>query len=163
MRRFIHPSVRSLQSSWSLPFDFYFNPPCPPVRPVATTETCYILVDVARSLAELYDARREKPSVLVTSPGSPDLHAQGRGRHSRYPTGNTNVGGSIQVKLGFDPVAFQLIVTVVCAAGLMPKSSGQPRNPYAKLYLLPDRRWVTKALGNMNSDQLSLKFDESKF
>jgi regulating synaptic membrane exocytosis protein 2 len=88
----------------------------------------------------LYDARREKPSVLVTSPGSPDLHAQGRGRHSRHPTGNANVGGSIQVKLGFDPVAFQLIVTIVCAAGLTPKNNGQPRNPYAKIYLLPDRR-----------------------
>lgn len=100
----------------------------------------YILVDTARSLAELYDARREKPSVLVTSPGSPDLHAQGRGRHSRYPTGNANVGGSIQVKLGFDPVGLQLIVTIICAAGLTPKSNGQPRNPYAKVFLLPDKR-----------------------
>jgi len=121
--------------------------PPPPARPPRRASrlrkhpsVCYILVDVARSLAELYDARREKPSVLVTSPGSPDLHAQGRGRHSRHPTGNANVGGSIQVKLGFDPVAFQLIVTIVCAAGLTPKNNGQPRNPYAKIYLLPDRR-----------------------
>lgn len=102
--------------------------------------TSYILVDTARSLAELYDARREKPSVLVTSPGSPDLHAQGRGRHSRHPTGNANVGGSIQVKLGFDPMGLQLIVTIICAAGLTPKSNGQPRNPYAKIFLLPDKR-----------------------
>lgn len=107
---------------------------------IAGTETSYILVDTARSLAELYDARREKPSVLVTSPGSPDLHAQGRGRHSRHPTGNANVGGSIQVKLGFDPVGLQLIVTIICAAGLTPKSNGQPRNPYAKVFLLPDKR-----------------------
>lgn len=108
---------------------------------IADTETNYILVEAARSLAELYDARREKPSVLVTSPGSPDLHAQGRGRHSRHPTGN--VGGSIQVKLGFDPVGLQLIVTIICASGLTPKSNGQPRNPYAKVFLLPDKRWVT--------------------
>lgn len=107
---------------------------------IANTETSYILVEAARSLAELYDARREKPSVLVTSPGSPDLHAQGRGRHSRHPTGNANVGGSIQVKLGFDPVGLQLIVTIICAAGLTPKSNGQPRNPYAKVFLLPDKR-----------------------
>lgn len=107
---------------------------------IADTETNYILVEAARSLAELYDARREKPSVLVTSPGSPDLHAQGRGRHSRHPTGNANVGGSIQVKLGFDPVGLQLIVTIICAAGLTPKSNGQPRNPYAKVFLLPDKR-----------------------
>lgn len=107
---------------------------------IADTKTSYILVEAARSLAELYDARREKPSVLVTSPGSPDLHAQGRGRHSRHPTGNANVGGSIQVKLGFDPVGLQLIVTIICAAGLTPKSNGQPRNPYAKVFLLPDKR-----------------------
>lgn len=92
------------------------------------------------TLAELYDARREKPSVLVTSPGSPDLHAQGRGRHPRQPTGNTSVGGNIQVKLSFDAVAHQLIVTIVCAEGLTTRSNGQSRNPYAKVYLLPDRR-----------------------
>ncbi|XP_014476983.1 PREDICTED: regulating synaptic membrane exocytosis protein 2 isoform X2 [Dinoponera quadriceps] len=105
-------------------------------------------------LWELYDARREKPSVLVTSPGSPDLHAQGRGRHSRHPTGNANVGGSIQVKLGFDPVGLQLIVTIVCAEGLTPRSNGQPRNPYAKVFLLPDKseksKRRTKTVANTN-------------
>ncbi|XP_024870617.1 regulating synaptic membrane exocytosis protein 2 [Temnothorax curvispinosus] len=105
-------------------------------------------------LWELYDARREKPSVLVTSPGSPDLHAQGRGRHSRHPTGNANVGGSIQVKLGFDPVGLQLIVTIICAAGLTPKSNGQPRNPYAKVFLFPDKseksKRRTKTVANTN-------------
>lgn len=91
-------------------------------------------------LAELYDARRDKPSVLVTSPGSPDLHAQGRGRHPRHPPGNANVGGTLQVKLGFDPAGLELIVTVVCAAALTPRSNRQPRNPYAKIFLLPDKR-----------------------
>ncbi|XP_076282706.1 rab3 interacting molecule isoform X7 [Lasioglossum baleicum] len=93
---------------------------------------------------ELYDARREKPSVLVTSPGSPDLHSQGRARHLRHPTGNANVGGSLQVKVGYDPVALQVIVTLICAVGLMPKNSGQPRNPYAKIYLLPDKSEKSK-------------------
>lgn len=94
--------------------------------------------DTERSLAELYDARREKPSVLVTSPGSPDLHGQGSARHLRHPTGN--IGGSLQVKVGFDHVALQLIVTLVCASGLIPRNNGQPRNPYAKIFLLPDER-----------------------
>ncbi|EFN68019.1 Regulating synaptic membrane exocytosis protein 2, partial [Camponotus floridanus] len=122
----------------------------------------YILVDTARSLAELYDARREKPSVLVTSPGSPDLHAQGRGRHSRHPTGNANVGGSIQVKLGFDPMGLQLIVTIICAAGLTPKSNGQPRNPYAKIFLLPDKseksKRRTKTVANTNDPRWNQTF-----
>ena len=91
-------------------------------------------------VTELYDARREKPSVLVTSPGSPDLHARGRGRHPRHSGGNANVGGTIQVKLGFDPSGLQLIVILVCAAALTPRSNGQPRNPYAKIFLLPDKR-----------------------
>ncbi|KAM0732110.1 Regulating synaptic membrane exocytosis protein 2 [Formica fusca] len=111
---------------------------------------------------ELYDARREKPSVLVTSPGSPDLHAQGRGRHSRHPTGNANVGGSIQVKLGFDPVGLQLIVTIICAAGLTPKSNGQPRNPYAKIFLLPDKseksKRRTKTVANTNDPRWNQTF-----
>ncbi|XP_050446670.1 regulating synaptic membrane exocytosis protein 2 [Cataglyphis hispanica] len=113
-------------------------------------------------LWELYDARREKPSVLVTSPGSPDLHAQGRGRHSRHPTGNANVGGSIQVKLGFDPVGLQLIVTIICAAGLTPKSNGQPRNPYAKIFLLPDKseksKRRTKTVANTNDPRWNQTF-----
>ncbi|XP_025267551.1 regulating synaptic membrane exocytosis protein 2 isoform X3 [Camponotus floridanus] len=113
-------------------------------------------------LWELYDARREKPSVLVTSPGSPDLHAQGRGRHSRHPTGNANVGGSIQVKLGFDPMGLQLIVTIICAAGLTPKSNGQPRNPYAKIFLLPDKseksKRRTKTVANTNDPRWNQTF-----
>ncbi|XP_018049321.1 PREDICTED: regulating synaptic membrane exocytosis protein 2 [Atta colombica] len=113
-------------------------------------------------LWELYDARREKPSVLVTSPGSPDLYAQGRSRHSRNPTGNANVGGSIQVKLGFDPVGLQLIVTIICAAGLTPKSNGQPRNPYAKVFLLPDKseksKRRTKTVANTNDPRWNQTF-----
>ncbi|XP_028048092.1 regulating synaptic membrane exocytosis protein 2 isoform X4 [Monomorium pharaonis] len=111
---------------------------------------------------ELYDARREKPSVLVTSPGSPDLHAQGRGRHSRHPTGNANVGGSIQVKLGYDLVGLQLIVTIICASGLTPKSNGQPRNPYAKVFLLPDKseksKRRTKTVANTNDPRWNQTF-----
>lgn len=76
----------------------------------------------------------------MTSPGSPDLHAQGRARHLRHPTVITNVGGSLQLQLGYDDRTFQFIVTLVCAAGLTPRSNGQPRNPYAKIFLLPDRR-----------------------
>lgn len=108
-------------------------------RAIRRGRGCLIVTE--RSLAELYDARREKPSVLVTSPGSPDLHAQGRARHLRHASsGNANVGGNLQVKLSFDPAALRLIVTLICAAGLTPRSNGQPRNPYAKIFLLPDKR-----------------------
>lgn len=56
------------------------------------------------------------------------------------------------MKLGFDSGTLQLVVTVVCAAGLTPRTNGQPRNPYAKLFLLPDRseksKRRTKTLAN---------------
>ncbi|XP_076247603.1 rab3 interacting molecule isoform X13 [Calliopsis andreniformis] len=108
---------------------------------------------------ELYDERREKPSVLVTSPGSPDLHAQGR--HLRQPSMNANVGGSLQVKLGFDPLELQLTATLICAAGLTPRSNGQPRNPYAKIFLLPDKSEKskrTKTLANTNDPRWNQTF-----
>ncbi|XP_018353863.1 PREDICTED: regulating synaptic membrane exocytosis protein 2 isoform X8 [Trachymyrmex septentrionalis] len=127
-----------------------------------TVQKYYILVEAARSLAELYDARREKPSVLVTSPGSPDLYAQGRSRHSRRPTGNANVGGSIQVKLDFDPMGLELFVTIICAAGLTPRSNGELRNPYAKIFLLPDKseksKKRTKTVANTNDPRWNETF-----
>nr|XP_036233912.1 uncharacterized protein LOC106620620 isoform X2 [Bactrocera oleae] len=178
---------------------------------------------------------RDKPSVLITSPGSPDLHAtsggahtlrqtnvQQRGcsgdagtyqQHSTHPqpkqesqnqqqlqqrhganvanTGSaTAVGtkvttttaghhhhyhqpppsshthphaaahhlptvgvahvlsmaveGRLQMKLGYDQNTLQLIVTIVCATGLTLRQSGAARNPYAKVFLLPDRGTKSK-------------------
>lgn len=103
------------------------------------------------SSTESYE-RRDKPSVLVTSPGSPDLHSSNRcssvsGGPNRYsnrlvpavpgagsgPAFNPNIGGRIQVKLGFESASLQLIVTLVCAAGLTQRSNGALRNPYGKV------------------------------
>ncbi|XP_034249482.1 regulating synaptic membrane exocytosis protein 2 [Thrips palmi] len=88
---------------------------------------------------DLYDARRDNPAVLVTSPGSPDLHRGGHPRHGPPLAKGNSVGGKMQVKLWFDSGALQLQVTIVCAAGLLPRRNGEPRNPYAKMFLLPDR------------------------
>jgi len=87
----------------------------------------------------MYD---RKPSVMVTSPSSPERvgHRQGQPRPLR--SNQPNVGGRLQVKLWFDAAALQLTVTVAGASGLTPRPNGQPRNPYAKLFLLPDRRYA---------------------
>ncbi|CAH1130637.1 unnamed protein product [Ceutorhynchus assimilis] len=80
----------------------------------------------------------ERPHVLVTSPGSPD-------RQEAAPSLQApSVGGRIQIRMGFDPTTLQLLVTIVCAAGLRPRSEQQPRNPYCKLFLLPDRSEKSK-------------------
>lgn len=93
-------------------------------------------------ILEAYD-RRDKPSVLVTSPSSPDRVASGAsssgGRYSNRLTstgsvvGDSNVGGRIQIKLGFEPGTLQLILTVICAAGLTYRANGATRNPYVKV------------------------------
>ncbi|XP_050665310.1 regulating synaptic membrane exocytosis protein 2 isoform X6 [Leptidea sinapis] len=92
----------------------------------------------------------EKPSVLVTSPGSPDVH--GRRRSARQSGQNASVAGRIQLKVYFDISALQLLVTVVSASGLSPRVDGSPRCPYAKLFLLPDKseksKRRTKTLAN---------------
>ena len=45
-----------------------------------------------------------------------------------------------QVKLWYDKVGHQLIVTVLGAKDLPSREDGRPRNPYVKIYFLPDRR-----------------------
>lgn len=47
---------------------------------------------------------------------------------------------SLQVKLWYDKVGHQLIVTILGAKDLPPREDGRPRNPYVKIYFLPDRR-----------------------
>lgn len=90
---------------------------------------------------ETYD-RRDKPSVLVTSPSSPDRLASGASasgaRYSQrltsgHVSGESNVGGRIQIKLGFEPGTLQLILTIICAAGLTYRANGATRTPYVKV------------------------------
>lgn len=79
----------------------------------------------------------------MTSPGSPDLHqSQSRSAASRYsnrltpggPIAHENfIGGKLQIKLGYETSNLQLILTIICAAELRPRSNGAPRNPYAKV------------------------------
>lgn len=47
---------------------------------------------------------------------------------------------SLQVKLWYDKVGHQLIVTILGAKDLPSREDGRPRNPYVKIYFLPDRR-----------------------
>nr|KAF6426803.1 regulating synaptic membrane exocytosis 2 [Molossus molossus] len=43
------------------------------------------------------------------------------------------------IKLWFDKVGHQLIVTILGAKDLPSREDGRPRNPYVKIYFLPDR------------------------
>lgn len=88
-------------------------------------------------IVETYD-RRDKPSVLVTSPSSPErvaggASASGARYSNRSSVGDSNVGGRIQIKLGFEPGTLQLILTIICAASLTYRANGATRNPYVKV------------------------------
>lgn len=103
----------------------------------------FCVFTIEPQIVEAYD-RRDKPSVLVTSPSSPDRLASGASSASgaRYSNrltsagsvvGDSNVGGRIQIKLGFEPGTLQLILTVIGAAGLTYRANGATRNPYVKV------------------------------
>uniref|UniRef100_A0AAY5JVU8 Regulating synaptic membrane exocytosis 1a n=1 Tax=Esox lucius TaxID=8010 RepID=A0AAY5JVU8_ESOLU len=71
--------------------------------------------------------KMERPSISVMSPTSP-------------PRDNPQLlPGQLAVKLWYDKVGHQLIVNVLQATELPPRSDGRPRNPYVKMYFLPDR------------------------
>lgn len=57
----------------------------------------------------------------------------------------------LQVKLWYDKVGHQLIVTILGAKDLPSREDGRPRNPYVKIYFLPDRRWDWGSYFNANN------------
>ncbi|XP_054724916.1 regulating synaptic membrane exocytosis protein 1-like isoform X2 [Uloborus diversus] len=62
-------------------------------------------------------------------------------RTSHLPTRSpdrSSIGGRIQVRLWYDTKNIQLVVTIVCASELPPRTDHSPRNPYVKIVLLPD-------------------------
>ncbi|XP_062837792.1 regulating synaptic membrane exocytosis protein 1 isoform X4 [Anolis carolinensis] len=75
--------------------------------------------------------KMERPSISVISPTSP-------GALKDAPQ---VLPGQLSVKLWYDKVGHQLIVNVLQATDLPPRIDGRPRNPYVKMYFLPDRRY----------------------
>ncbi|KAM5256671.1 regulating synaptic membrane exocytosis protein 1 isoform 18-T18 [Ctenodactylus gundi] len=73
--------------------------------------------------------KMERPSISVISPTSP-------GALKDAPQ---VLPGQLSVKLWYDKVGHQLIVNVLQAMDLPPRGDGRPRNPYVKMYFLPDR------------------------
>ncbi|XP_072319855.1 regulating synaptic membrane exocytosis protein 1-like isoform X31 [Eucyclogobius newberryi] len=73
--------------------------------------------------------KMDRPSISVMSPTSP-------GTLRDLPL---VLPGQLSVKLWYDKVGHQLIVNVLQAIELPPRPDGRPRNPYVKMYFLPDR------------------------
>ncbi|XP_054636249.1 regulating synaptic membrane exocytosis protein 1 isoform X3 [Dunckerocampus dactyliophorus] len=73
--------------------------------------------------------KMDRPSISVMSPTSP-------GTLRDLPL---ELRGQLSVKLWYDKVGHQLIVNVLQAIDLPARPDGRPRNPYVKMYFLPDR------------------------
>ncbi|XP_041723028.1 regulating synaptic membrane exocytosis protein 2 isoform X2 [Coregonus clupeaformis] len=80
--------------------------------------------------------KMERPSISVMSPTSPSTL---RDNPQLMPGQLAVLPGQLSVKLWYDKVGHQLIVNVVQATELPPRPDGRPRNPYVKMYFLPDR------------------------
>ncbi|XP_047239302.1 regulating synaptic membrane exocytosis protein 2-like isoform X18 [Girardinichthys multiradiatus] len=86
------------------------------------------------SSSSSFDSQKVGPSISVTSPMSPSVMSGQVSTANRHP-----LVPRIQIKLWYDKVGHQLIVTVLGAKELPVRDDGRPRNPYVKIYFLPDR------------------------
>ncbi|XP_039663088.1 regulating synaptic membrane exocytosis protein 2 isoform X29 [Perca fluviatilis] len=89
--------------------------------------------------------KMDRPSISVTSPMSPSMlrdapqYLSGQLSSQSLSRRTTPFTPRVQVKLWYDKVGHQLIVTILGAKDLPAREDGRPRNPYVKIYFLPDR------------------------
>ncbi|XP_057274857.1 regulating synaptic membrane exocytosis protein 1 isoform X11 [Pezoporus wallicus] len=95
--------------------------------------------------------KMERPSISVISPTSPGTL---RDAPQVLP-------GQLSVKLWYDKVGHQLIVNVLQATDLPPRVDGRPRNPYVKMYFLPDRSDKSKRRTKTVKKSLEPKWNQT--
>ncbi|KAM6941670.1 regulating synaptic membrane exocytosis protein 1 isoform 7-T7 [Lycodopsis pacificus] len=93
-------------------------------------ESSHPPLESSKSGSSSFESQKmDRPSISVMSPTSP-------GTLRDLPL---VLPGQLSVKLWYDKVGHQLIVNVLQAIDLPPRLDGRPRNPYVKMYFLPDR------------------------
>uniref|UniRef100_A0A673J9G8 Regulating synaptic membrane exocytosis protein 1-like n=1 Tax=Sinocyclocheilus rhinocerous TaxID=307959 RepID=A0A673J9G8_9TELE len=95
--------------------------------------------------------KMERPSISVLSPSSP----------SGLRNAPQLLPGQLSVKMWYDKVGHQLIVNVLQAIDLTPRSDGRPRNPYVKMYFLPDRSDKSKRRTKTVKKSLEPKWNQT--
>ncbi|XP_030627361.1 regulating synaptic membrane exocytosis protein 1 isoform X2 [Chanos chanos] len=95
--------------------------------------------------------KMERPSISVLSPSSPGGL---RDAPQLLP-------GQLSVKMWYDKVGHQLIVNVLQATDLPPRLDGRPRNPYVKMYFLPDRSDKSKRRTKTVKKSLEPKWNQT--
>uniref|UniRef100_UPI00398F4562 regulating synaptic membrane exocytosis protein 1 isoform X5 n=1 Tax=Pristiophorus japonicus TaxID=55135 RepID=UPI00398F4562 len=95
--------------------------------------------------------KMERPCISVISPTSP-------GALKDAPQ---VLPGQLSVKLWYDKVGHQLIVNVLQATELPSRGDGRPRNPYVKMYFLPDRSDKSKRRTKTVKKSLEPKWNQT--
>ncbi|XP_065154806.1 regulating synaptic membrane exocytosis protein 2 isoform X11 [Paramisgurnus dabryanus] len=95
--------------------------------------------------------KMDRPSISITSPMSPGVLRDA----PQY------LSGQLTVKLWYDKVGHQLIVTILGAKDLPSREDGRPRNPYVKIYFLPDRSDKSKRRTKTVKKSLEPKWNQT--
>uniref|UniRef100_A0A4W3JBT1 Regulating synaptic membrane exocytosis 1 n=1 Tax=Callorhinchus milii TaxID=7868 RepID=A0A4W3JBT1_CALMI len=108
--------------------------------------------------------KMERPSISVISPTSPGTL---KDAPQVLPGQLSDVSNSLKkrkrqrVKLWYDKVGHQLIVNVLQATDLPCREEGRPRNPYVKMYFLPDRSDKSKRRTKTVKKSLEPKWNQT--
>nr|XP_057909486.1 regulating synaptic membrane exocytosis protein 2 isoform X8 [Doryrhamphus excisus] len=111
--------------------------------------------------------KMDRPSISVTSPMSPNMlrdapqYLSGQLSSQSLSRRTTPIPPRVQVKLWYDKVGHQLIVTILGAKDLPPREDGRPRNPYVKIYFLPDRSDKSKRRTKTVKKSLEPKWNQT--
>uniref|UniRef100_A0A8B9K0N5 Regulating synaptic membrane exocytosis 2 n=1 Tax=Astyanax mexicanus TaxID=7994 RepID=A0A8B9K0N5_ASTMX len=103
------------------------------------------------SSSSSFESQKMGPAISVTSPMSPGMLRDA----PQY------LSGQLSVKLWYDKVGHQLIVTILGAKDLPAREDGRPRNPYVKIYFLPDRSDKSKRRTKTVKKSLEPKWNQT--
>uniref|UniRef100_A0A8C1MQE4 Regulating synaptic membrane exocytosis 2 n=1 Tax=Cyprinus carpio TaxID=7962 RepID=A0A8C1MQE4_CYPCA len=103
------------------------------------------------SSSSSFESQKMGPSISVTSPMSPGMLRD----NPQY------LSGQLSVKLWYDKGGHQLIVTILGAKDLPSREDGRPRNPYVKIYFLPDRSDKSKRRTKTVKKSLEPKWNQT--
>ncbi|CAL8338612.1 unnamed protein product, partial [Gadus morhua 'NCC'] len=111
--------------------------------------------------------KMDRPSISVTSPMSPSMlrdapqYLSGQLSSQSLSRRTAPFPPRVQVKLWYDKVGHQLIVTILGAKDLPSREDGRPRNPYVKIYFLPDRSDKSKRRTKTVKKSLEPKWNQT--
>ncbi|XP_028819357.1 regulating synaptic membrane exocytosis protein 2 isoform X38 [Denticeps clupeoides] len=119
------------------------------------------------SSSSSFESQKMGPAISVTSPMSPGMlrdapqYLSGQLSSPCLSRRTTPFVPRVQVKLWYDKVGHQLIVTILGAKDLPSRDDGRPRNPYVKIYFLPDRSDKSKRRTKTVKKSLEPKWNQT--